>query len=499
MPVHERFAAQAWTAPQRIALVCEGRTLVYGALLARARRVAGRLIAEQAADGRIAILLPNNRVFAAVFLGAGMAGAVPAVLDPKWAQAEIAQALAVVQPTLVVATPQLAPLICADCKIVATGGENDDAWRDWLSGPVAAVDLRVHDDAPLFIGFTSGSTGGPKAYSRSHASWLSSFAAAAAEFGTPQGGVLIPGPVAHSLFLFALLETLTAGATATLLAHFEARETLAALVSGGIARVHGVPTMYAAIAEAAQADNIVCPAVRTVLTTGSKLSPEIRKDLAAVFPSAVVHEYYGASELSFVAVAKDGEGCPETAVGRPFRGVEVTVRRSDGEPAETGEIGRLDVRSPMLCGGYLQPGDATGFRIENGWATVGDQGWRDDAGFLHLAGREGGMLISGGVNVYPAEVEAVLNALPEIEEAVVFGLPDTYWGDAVCAAIRWRPDQRLSRDELKARFSQKLSATKCPQRFFASQVLPHTPSGKVALRQLQAEVQATPPLHEEIR
>ncbi len=153
----------------------------------------------------------------------------------------------------------------------------------------------------------------------------------------------------------------------------------------------------------------------------------------------------------------------------------------------------------MLCGGYLQPGDATGFRIEHGWATVGDQGWRDDAGFLHLAGREGGMLISGGVNVYPAEVEAVLKALPEIEEAVVFGLPDAYWGDAVCAVIRWRPDHRLSRDELKAKFCQRLSAAKCPQRFFASQGLPYTPGGKVALRQLQTEVQATPPLHEEIR
>jgi acyl-CoA synthetase (AMP-forming)/AMP-acid ligase II len=257
--------------------------------------------------------------------------------------------------------------------------------------------------------------------------------------------------------------------------------------------------MYAAMTEAAQAENIVCPAVRTVLTTGSKLSPQIRRDLAALFPSAVVHEYYGASELSFVAVAKDGEGCPETAVGRPFRGVEVTVRRGDGEPAEAGAIGRLDVRSPMLCGGYLQPGDdVTGFRVENGWATVGDQGWRDDAGFLHLAGREGGMLISGGVNVYPAEVEAALNALPEIEEAVVFGLPDAYWGDAVCAVIRWRPDHALSRDELKARVCQRLSAAKCPQRFFASRVLPLTPSGKVALRQLQAEVQASPPLHDEI-
>lgn len=499
MPVHERFAAEAWTAPQRIALVCEGRTLVYGALLARARRVAGRLIAESAAPGRIAILLPNNRVFAAVFLGAGMAGAVPAVLDPKWTEPEIAQALAVVAPSLLVTTPHLASLLSADCEVVTTSGENDEAWRAWLSEPVGAIDARVDDDAALFIGFTSGSTGGPKAYSRSQASWLASFAAAAGEFGAPEGGVLIPGPVAHSLFLFALLETLTAGATATLLANFGAREALAVLASGGIARVHGVPTMYAAITAAAEAEDIVCPAVRTVLTTGAKLSPEVRQRLAVLFPSAKVHEYYGASELSFVATAKAGEGCPVMAVGRPFRGVTVAVRRNDGEAAESGAIGRLYVRSPMLCSGYLQPRDATGFRIENGWATVGDQAWRDDDGFIYLAGREDGMLISGGVNVYPAEVEAVLSAQPEVEEAVVFGLPDAYWGEAVCAAIRWRQDLRLSRDELKLRCCRQLSSAKCPQRFYASQELPYTPSGKVALRQLQAEVQASSPLHEEIR
>ncbi len=286
MPVHERFAAEAWTAPQRIALVCEGRTLVYGALLARARRVAGRLIAEQAAPGRIAILLPNNRVFAAVFLGAGMAGAVPAVLRSEMGAGgnrpgARRPADAGGDDTGAGSADSISG---ADCRIVATGGENDEAWRDWLSEPVAAVDPRIPDDAPLFIGFTSGSTGGPKAYTRSHASWLSSFAAAAAEFGAPQGGVLIPGPVAHSLFLFALLEALTAGATATLLARFEARDALAALVSGGIARVHGVPTMYAAMVEAAQAETIVCPAVRTVLTTGAKLSPDIRRDLAALFP-----------------------------------------------------------------------------------------------------------------------------------------------------------------------------------------------------------------------
>jgi long-chain acyl-CoA synthetase len=238
--------------------------------------------------------------------------------------------------------------------------------------------------------------------------------------------------------------------------------------------------MYMALCAAAADASF--PRVRMVLSGGAKLSPALRSRLARMFPQAAVTEYYGASELSFVTVSRGD--CPADSVGRPFHGVRVSLRRDDGSEVSPGEIGRLHVRSTMVCSAALQPQDS-GFRMEDGWATVGDLAWRDENGCIYLAGREGGMMISGGLNVYPAEVEAVLHALPEVAEAAVFGLPDPYWGEKVCAVIRWSGCATLTRAQLRERCSRRLDRRKCPQRFFATDHFAHTESGKIAVAALR--------------
>jgi acyl-CoA synthetase (AMP-forming)/AMP-acid ligase II len=223
-----------------------------------------------------------------------------------------------------------------------------------------------------------------------------------------------------------------------------------------------------------------------VISSGAKLSPALRPKLAQMFPEATITEYYGASELSFVSVSH--ANCPAGSVGRSFHGVEVSLRRDDGSEVSPREVGRLYVRSDMICSGFLRPENNNHFYGEGGWATVGDLAWRDENGCIFLAGREDGMMISGGLNVYPAEVETVLQELPEIAEAAVFGLPDPYWGERVCAVIRWADSTTLTRSELRERCSQRLDRRKCPQQVFAIDRFARTESGKIALAALRRDL-----------
>ncbi|HYE00377.1 MAG TPA: AMP-binding protein [Alphaproteobacteria bacterium] len=476
MTVFRDFARIAARQPDRPAVALGGAALSYGALAGLAERVAARLLAEGLGGGRVALLLPNRAEFPALFLGIAMAGAAAMVLDPKWPPAQRDRVLALAEPDLILADPALregVPGRVVDCAAwlgeVGAGGA--------AGGGVGLPD--IPDTAPFYIGFTSGTTGTPKAFARSHRSWTASFATGRAAFGLEDGDrILAPGPLVHSLFLYAAIDALGLGASVHLLPAFDAQAALGIVEAAGITRLYLVPTMAAALVEAARGRSF--PGLRTVLFSGAKLQPALRAAVAALFPAAEIVEFYGASELSFVSYLSSRQGGPAESVGRAFPGVEIKIRRDDGGPAAPGEVGQLWLRSEMLCLGYLHPTDGSGYRVEGGWATVGDRASVDAAGFLTLAGREGDMLITGGLNVYPAEVEAALAALPEIAQAAVLGRPDPYWGEAVCAVIGWRGPARLDLAGLQARLRDRLPAYKIPREVYVRDRFPETASGKVA-------------------
>jgi long-chain acyl-CoA synthetase len=166
--------------------------------------------------------------------------------------------------------------------------------------------------------------------------------------------------------------------------------------------------------------------------------------------------------------------------GRPFPGVEVAVRHADGTPVDASEAGRLWVRSDMVFSGYLEPDAQGATRDAAGWVTVGDIARRDADGCLHLIGREGAMLVCGGVNVFPEEIEDVLLQLPEVAEAAVVGIPDDYWGDLLCAIVRWRDGSVLPRERLREHCRTRLARGKWPQRWLQAAHLPRTSGGKIA-------------------
>lgn len=456
--------------------------LAYGELDGLVRRTA-RAIGP---SSRVALLLPNGIAFGEAFLAALLAGAAVAVLDPDWTCDELDSTLDTIAPDVIVTTEDR----LARCKLprksrslICTG---DRCRASDLNIDQTASFPRVFPESPFYIGFTSGTTGVPKAYVRSHRSWLASMDAAAEEFPVfPGERVLIPGPLSQSMFLYAVLETLSAGAAAFVLARFDTDAALAVLERESMTRLHAVPTMLAALADAAEARSVRAESVGTLISAGDKLPPSLRERVQERFPRAAIFEYYGASELSFVSVAPAAEGWPSDSVGRPFRSVAVEVRREDGSPAPTDDVGQLWVKSDMICSGYLQDLDDVGFRVRDGWATVGDMARLDATGALFLSGREGGMVVTGGRNVYPAEAEAVLRDQPEVAEALVIALPDTRLGNSLCAVIQWRNSGQLTRDELTGRCLHRLSRYKCPRRYFIIDRFPLTRSGKIASEQVR--------------
>lgn len=502
----------------RDALVVDGHPVSYAELTADVRATAAALRGTGllvAPDPRVAILLGPGREFVAAFLGAGMAGAAAVVLQRDWSDADLRRALTLARPALVVADAATAPRVPAvGCRPpvvavdgarvahavagmagVGTGADGGGREAGPAAGPahVGAACPRPGPApvrggaAPFYIGFTSGSTAGPKGFVRSHRSWLRSFDASAV-FGIDVGDhVLAPGPLDHSLFLYATVHGLSLGATVHLQRRFSVPGVLDTLAFRPIAHVWLVPTMFTALVRAAdRRARSRFPHVRTVICSGARWPATTTHRIADVFPNAEPIDFYGASETSFVSMRRPRPDDAPTCVGRPFAGVEVAVRRPDGRPADTGEIGTLWVRSVMLFDGYLDPDAPGAERDGDGWLTIGDLACVDVDGTLHLVGRETAMLVRGGVNVYPEEIEDVLMAVPEVAEAVVAGLADDYWGDLLCAVVRWEHGATLPRRRLRDHCRRHLARHKRPQRWLAIDAFPRTSSGKIARSALAA-------------
>ena len=450
MIVSDGIMATAAHAPDRPAIRRGDETLTYAQLAAEITR-------WQAAVGaarRVAITMHNAPGMVATFLGVVRAGAVAMALDPGWPADMRKRVLDRHTPNLVI-----------------------DGDRPSAPG----ANTPPTPDSPFFSGFTSGTTGVPNGFIRTHASWRATFDAARAEFGpTASGRVLAPGPVSHSLTLYTAIETLEAGGTAILQAHFDAAICAALIADGEVDCIVGVPSMFELLVSATPA-----PVSRpiAIISAGAKLTPGLRGRLPTRYPAARLFEYYGASELSFVSVATPSDGAPPESVGRAFHGVDLIVRRDDGSVAAAGEIGTVWVRSAMLSNGYIDTDAVGGFRTDPSdpaWATVGDRGHLDARGFLFLAGREGDMLISGGHNIYPAEIEHVLASVPGVTGAAVLGIADPRWGHRLCAVV----EGDVGRAVLEAGCLAALPRTKLPREWRRIASLPRTASGKVARAQV---------------
>ncbi|MBE2998062.1 acyl--CoA ligase [Nocardiopsis sp. HNM0947] len=518
MPITEALADHASAHPGRTAFVCAGESPTYAELADAALAFAHRLGAF-AGGGRalvpgygpqhvVALSVHNSADFVRAYAGATASPLATAVLDPTWPERRAADALAQLRPAVLVTdSPHVARLAEArGCGAVLVTGPALDTeyeplagWTAPVPGPREATAASVlgnrHDDQLFLIGFTSGTTSAPKAFVRTRRSWRVSLPTSARLLRLEPGETTVaPGPLSHGLSLYGLTESLYAGGTFVSAPGFQPRACAETVAERGATRFIGVPTMLRSLATTAEPGTL--KSLRTLVSSGARLDHAVLDTLAASCPDARVAEYYGASELSFVTLAETDLCAPleprtgaATPVGRPFPGVELSVRRPDGKEAAEGEPGTVHLRSPLVCAGYLRPTDGTGLRGDGAWFTVGDQGFLRD-GTLHLLGREGDMIVSGGHNIHPAEVESALLEHPALTAAHVLGLPDPRLGSRPVAFVHRTEAAGLTAADLRAHLADRLPPHRLPRGFRTVADWPLTTSGKVDAKQILDRMEA---------
>jgi long-chain acyl-CoA synthetase len=472
MNVTAALSRHALARPDQAALVVDDTVLTYGELEA----ALGRLGAALRLRGQtLALHLGNGLPLALLALAGTRAGLEVQILDPSWPEPVLASVLEGLAPDLTITGGR--HLQAGDRVLWMDPDAPLAVLLDALQAPAAPEPaVEVAADRPFYVGFTSGSTGAPKGYRRGHQSWLESFRADATEFGlTSSDVVAAPGTLTHSLFLYALMNGLHAGASVLLARSFRPPQVLALMTRHGATVLYGVPTQIALLIEAARTGGGL-RSLRWVLSSGAKWVAEAVPDLDVLAPEARFAEFYGASELSFVTVAKHGEALPEGSVGRAFRGVTITIRDRSGRVLPARRRGLVFVESPMVFTCYAHGGEGGAMR-EGTALSVGDVGYLDEGGFLHLVGRANRMIVSSGRNIHPEEIERVLEGHPAVDSASVMGAPDGRRGERLTALVGLSREG-VDRAELIAHARRALPLFKVPRLYGRVRDWPLTRSGK---------------------
>lgn len=477
--------------PSRIAISDGREERTYAQLIRLVQQVSNGLLYGGHRKRNIAILSGNRLEFAEFVLGAIYAGCVPVLLDPKWHPEEMDKVIRLCEPGLIVCEERFA----ADFAVRYEGipqlyfGEEKRAgsYGSWLAGlePDAAAG---ENPELLFIGYTSGTTGLPKGYKRTHLSWLRSFEATEKAFGlNSMKHVLAPGPFVHSLSLFALMQCLYSRGTFHLLPEFDALSVLNLCSLEPDMILFVVPSMIDALVRLAAATTAPV-SMQALISSGGKWSVALKQSCRELFKETKLYEYYGSSEASYISYLEiTGQEGPDS-LGRPFDGVQISIRDGQFRELPPGTVGELYIRSEMMFTGYHLLPEETANVFREGWLRTGDYMLLDQDRHLHLAGRASNMIKSGGLKVFPEEVEAVLLRIPAIREVMVFGKPDERWGEQVTALIGWNGEQRFSLNQIRDYCRLYLAGYKAPQQLVSVERFLYTSSGKIARQQMMDNV-----------
>ncbi len=348
------------------------------------------------------------------------------------------------------------------------------------------------------IQYTSGTTGKPKGAVRDLGKTsLVSFLALLRRVPFRRSDVhLVAAPLYHATASGFAFFHVALGATIHILERFDPVEFLRVVDRERVTTSALVPTMLRAIVEVAPKDRFGLDAssLRILVTTGAPLPESVEQRIADTFGD-VLYDLYGATEMGYVTVATpaDKRACPGT-IGKPFAGVDVQLLDADRKPVPDGQVGELFARSDLTIEGYHENEEASRQSKYGDYFSVGDLAVRDPRGYLKLAGRKTDMVISGGMNVYPAEIESVLQAHPAIRESAVIGVPDEKWGERLVAFVVVKAGEARPSDEvLIAHARDGLAGYKIPREFVWIDALPRNPTGKVLKPELRQRMASGAP------
>jgi long-chain acyl-CoA synthetase len=475
----------------RIAVRHDDSTLTYAELDDTSARVAALLLDRGLRPGdRVALTMPNVPLFPVVYYGILRAGGVVVPMNPLLKAREVAftlrdcgEQIALVFPLFADQVAKAAAETGTEC-LVTEPLAFDDMLR--ARAPMLGIVDRTDDD-PALILYTSGTTGTPKGAELSHRN-LATNTTTATETLLQVGpdDVLFGGlPLFHAFGQTCALNTaVAAGATLTLLPRFEPQRALEIMARDGVTVFLGVPTMYAALLHTELAEGFDAGRLRLAVSGGAALPVEVLHGFERRF-GATVLEGYGLSETSPVAAFNHPDR-PRKAgsIGLPIRGVEMRLVAEGGAAVPPGEVGEIAIRGENVMTGYWNRPEATAEAIRDGWFHSGDLARVDDDGFYFIVDRKKDLIIRGGYNVYPREVEEVLYEHPAVAEAAVVGVPHPVHGEEIAAVITVRPGAHVTAQEIREHVKDRVAAYKYPRIVGFTAELPKGPTGKILKREI---------------
>lgn len=488
MNIVDQIRTYAQITPDKIAIQSLETSITYKELIVSIHKVANGLSNLNIENSsKVAIFMRNKVEFLEVFLGAIAAGCIPVPMDPKWSDKEISYVLSICKPAVLFIDEEFKGIkLNNNCSVFVIG----DNYSKWKQQSQQSMPIIHHQSSTLFIGFTSGTTGNPKGFMRSHHSWIESFHATNDAFQMHQTDqVIAPGPLVHSMALFAAINTLFIGATFNLINKFSPEKVVQVLQKVDNAMLYVVPTMIEGILSYIKKNNFDFFAPKSIISSGAKWSVESKIETKEVFKNSSIFEFYGSSEASYIAFLTETEQMTKPqSVGKPFSNVKISIRCDDGSEVENGEIGQLFVSSEMIFEGYFDNKIEKDKVLQNGWLALGDYASMDEEGYLYIVGRTKNRMITGGLNVFPEEIETTLQSLDEVAEVMVFGEPDTYWGEKIVAIIQWVAGKEMTVLQVKDYCRKHLATYKIPQSIMSVEQFTFTSSGKIARDKMKKRI-----------
>ncbi|MBL8623134.1 MAG: AMP-binding protein [Myxococcales bacterium] len=464
-------------------------------------QLAHAIAARGGAAAPVACMLGNGADYLIAQQALARVGAVVVQIGYRSKPAEVAYILGNAEPAAAIVGAPYAEtfaeamrLAGSRCQVIVAGATAappvGEPWDDAIAGQPGDLPPTARGgDGGGVIVYTSGTTGKPKGATRS---WKQTGFDAVADMIARVGmnhddRHLVVCPLYHSAAPAFVAITMSLGATSVLMNHFDPEACLALIERERVTSTLMVPTMLVRITAlpAAVRRRYDTSSLRWIMSGAAPLATETARQVEAQF-GPVLWNFYGATETGLVTLAGPGEHTARPGtVGRAMRGNQIRLLDDAGAEVPLGQVGEVYVRNSMLIGGYHKNRDATDKSIKDGFFSVGDLGRLDADGYLYMESRKHDMVISGGVNIYPREIEDHLHTHPAILDVAVVGVPDPEWGETLRAYVVVRPGQAITADEVADYCRRELADYKRPRQVVFLDELPRNPTGKILKRELR--------------
>ncbi|MBW1709456.1 MAG: long-chain fatty acid--CoA ligase [Deltaproteobacteria bacterium] len=493
--IGEIMSRRALLSPDKEALVCEEERLTFSELNRRANRLAQAMLALGVSHGdRVGILALNESEYFDMLFGLGKIGAILVPINYRLAGPEIEYILSDCEAKVFLFGPEYVDIVDSfresiPAKELIAISDTPPDWAKSYKSLVSEVsdeepEITGGDDDTLTILYTSGTTGRPKGAELTHSNYFYASVTMVATLGDLGDTTLVALPLFHIGALGGIPMFVHQGARVVLLRNFDPKRFLELIQEEKITGFGSVPALLSFLKVVPDFEKYDWSSIKIILVYAAPVPVTLLKEYAAA--GIEVRQLYGLTECCTGTVL-DAENALSKAgsCGQPFFHIDVRLIDDQGQDIGPDELGEVLLRGPVVMKGYWNRPEATAETIRDGWLYTGDIAKMDTDGFLYIMDRKKDMIISGGENIYPAEIEDSLLAHPKIQDVGVIGYSDTQWGESVKAVVVLNEGEKLTEEELIEWCQGKIGKYKIPKKVVFADSIPRTPTGKILKRVLR--------------